>query len=370
MAKASRSPSPSTEEDPDAPIDLVAFQSSLEDSLSAARSLVSSWIPKDLDGSWDDGTSAAAGLAALESRFLSIPNRLGLGASASAVHAAEAEERKLRNQLLSHSKKHKASTDIEDPTPSTSSGLKRKATDQDDESSDDDEEESRAGAIKRKVGGLSNDVASSSSKGATPKKISTPSSSTTFNPFIPPTPPTVKPIAATSFYGSTTSASNVPNPALAGLSKNQRKKERERLKKLEAERAALEEIRREEEEGADAEVESIASSSTLAPSVTSKNSPLLKKKFVKPPFAPVDSSPSASDASPAPPSTASRLNGGEEQDGSDTEMGDVSVDLGASVNGGAGGADGEGKKKKRKKKRKSKGGEGEGVKPLLNLGTL
>lgn len=65
----SRSPSASTttSEDPDAPLDLIAFQSSLEDSLSAARSLVSSWIPKDLDHHWDDG-SAAVAVTTLESR--------------------------------------------------------------------------------------------------------------------------------------------------------------------------------------------------------------------------------------------------------------------------------------------------------------
>lgn len=68
MAK-SRSPSP-TPDDPDAPLDLVAFQTSLDDSLTAARSLVSSWLPADLDPAWDVRSTAAGGsdIASLESR--------------------------------------------------------------------------------------------------------------------------------------------------------------------------------------------------------------------------------------------------------------------------------------------------------------
>lgn len=48
--------------------DLVAFQSSLDDSVSAVRSLVDSWLPKDLDASWDAPDTNSFANATLASR--------------------------------------------------------------------------------------------------------------------------------------------------------------------------------------------------------------------------------------------------------------------------------------------------------------
>lgn len=52
---------PPADPDSEEPIDLPSLQTALDDSFSLARSLVESWIPKDLDPSWDDTSTAGAG---------------------------------------------------------------------------------------------------------------------------------------------------------------------------------------------------------------------------------------------------------------------------------------------------------------------
>ena len=318
--------------------------------------------------------------------MLAVLNRLGLGASASAHHAARAEELKLRNQLLNHSKKHKPAEEVEDPQPSNG-GVKRKAEEHDEDS--EDEEESRAGAIRSKSSASTLAIG----HGKAIQKSSTTTQSIK-NPFAP---GSVPPISASSFY-SLSAATSKPKPSnstapdLSGLTKNQRKKERERQRKLTMAEQAKQEILAEETIESSGTIESPAPASPHFPGKTKKK----EKRIPKPPFAPAESSPgtSANEASPAPPtregststvhgkkdkplfnpaSSPSKLDRVEGVVDGDLELEEASAEVqGApsspvkSDNGS--GVDGEGKKNKKKKRRKSKaGGETEGAKPLLNL---
>lgn len=169
--------------------------------------------------------------------------RLGLGASASAYHVRQAEERKLKNQLLSHAKKHGKQDEESRLFAPKVSPSKRAALD---DATDSDDEESRAGSIKKKKAPApDNGATSSEASTSTPKKAAS-----LFNPPTPaaaspsPAKTGLKPVVGASFYGN---ASSNGASALAGLSKNQRKKERERLRKLETQRAKEDESRREAE---------------------------------------------------------------------------------------------------------------------------
>lgn len=72
MAATSRrakkdSPAPS-DADSDESFDIVAFQATLDDSIQAAKRMVASWEPKDLDSNWDADSKRAqpdGGLTAL-----------------------------------------------------------------------------------------------------------------------------------------------------------------------------------------------------------------------------------------------------------------------------------------------------------------
>lgn len=65
--KKASSPSP----DADEPLDIFAFQASLDESYAAAQTLVDTWVPSNFDPSWDDDANKAqkgGGLALLESQ--------------------------------------------------------------------------------------------------------------------------------------------------------------------------------------------------------------------------------------------------------------------------------------------------------------
>ncbi|KAK4056691.1 Golgi-to-ER vesicle coat component [Microbotryomycetes sp. JL221] len=215
--------------------DLVKFQAQIDESIAKTMSLVDSWTPKNVAATWNKASqngagSASSSLSALENS--ARPPRLGLGASASAYHAQQAEDRKLRNQLLGHARRHKSAED-EVPTNSLSGNKPTDGSAQGHDSSDD-EEESRARSIKSK------------------RPITEPFSSTSATRTIGKGPdreparglqPSLKTISPASFYGQPSNGAAHQQP----LTKNQRKKERERMKKLVLQEAKLAEIRKEEQ---------------------------------------------------------------------------------------------------------------------------
>ncbi|KAK4054493.1 hypothetical protein OIV83_000987 [Microbotryomycetes sp. JL201] len=212
------------------PFDVVKFQAQLEDRLASARALVDSWVPTDLDPAWkesDKKLAPSVALAALESR--ARPPRLGLGASVSAYHVQQAEDRKLRNQLLGHARKHKAlNEDNATPQPDKANALASGEADS------EEDEDSRTRSIK------------STKKAATP--------------FVGDRIQSINlKIASVNGMSSARDGGAGPSNATASkgdhdkpLTKNQRKKERERLKKLASQEAKLAEIQREENGAFDA----------------------------------------------------------------------------------------------------------------------
>lgn len=55
--------------------DVLAYQTALDDSVNAARSLVESWIPKGLDASWDAPGSSAEQFTAVSLASKARPPR-------------------------------------------------------------------------------------------------------------------------------------------------------------------------------------------------------------------------------------------------------------------------------------------------------
>lgn len=261
-----------------------------------------------------------------------ISFRLGLGASVTEYHAREAENRKLRNQLLSHSKKHAARDEQQGTSNSVQSALKRKANSDEEES--DDQEDSRAGSFHKKKARSAVPVQHQS----TPQRSTATSTSTLFNPPTPsapsPSPSPVKKapqaVAGASFYGNATATTS--NMSL--LSKNQRKKERDRLKRQELQRLKEEESRREAED----EARALLGSDDVVEDSTS-----VLDKLKRP-----------------------DLNG-EDQDASD-EYREVNMEMSSPVRGDSQGSPGEGRKKKKRRRSKQKeNGDPPVQQPLLNL---
>ncbi|KAI5480836.1 hypothetical protein MNV49_007248 [Pseudohyphozyma bogoriensis] len=323
--------------------DVAAFQAQLDDSVSSVKALVQSWIPTDLDSSWD-APSSSSNVNVLNQR--ARPARMGLGANPSAIHKQQAEDKKLRDQLLRSTKAGASAAATADDKLVNGKG---KATEADDNS---DEEESRAGAIK---------------KTAAP------------NPFRDP-PATVLPSILAPSKSATPSAQ--PSPSASDdkpMSKNKRKKLREREKEESSKKARLDAVRAEEAAARKGGLVNYSSSDAegdvemaSTPDVEEKDEPApssspkkLPRSLVQVPFAPLTSS---SEGEEAPAKKAQS----DDEEGSGDEEGESSTKAsplaGGQANGGAGG---EGKKKKRRKKKTKKGkgaGDTEPV-PVLNLGT-
>lgn len=211
-------------------------------------------------------------------------DRLGLGAVPSAVHAQSAADAKLKSQLLNTNKRAAAKAEESEGNALASgskgiNGLNGHTNGNGKSAESSDEEESRAGAISQSkkralVNGSGMDPFSSSSKVSkkkskkngiqenghsvtTPKRqaspIAPPSSSPSVKMETSPVPVSHE-ISAKSFYGSTSTNPNASssNPAIPSSpppikpTKNQRKKERERIKAENLRMARLAELEGEE----------------------------------------------------------------------------------------------------------------------------
>ncbi|BGP16336.1 hypothetical protein JCM10213_004877 [Rhodosporidiobolus nylandii] len=344
--RTSRSPSP---------FNPLAFQASLDDSIRDARALVEGWLPAGLGGEWDapgGSVSAAQGVQSLKDRAR-LP-RLGLGASPAALHQQQAEDRALAKQLGINKARalgDEGSTVRATSTPGT--GVEG-AMDEDEEEESEDEEESRAKAVLSKARMAPNNPfmlpSSSATTNGAGKKGKKAAKSSLSAPASPPSagkplfnaPSPAKPSASSSstpapaakakngaltanaFYSPSPSTSA---PSLEGLTKNQRKKLRDKQKAESAKRAREEESQREAQAEAGREGEAAEQ--------------------------------------PEPAAKKARL---EEAEGGDAEMHDAPSAPVSPAKSAAGG-EGEGEKKKKKKKRKSKGGaQASGEEPVLNLG--
>ncbi|KAM0791342.1 hypothetical protein ACM66B_005810 [Microbotryomycetes sp. NB124-2] len=219
---------PGFDHEEDEPFDVVKFQAEMDGRLASARALVDSWVPTNLDSAWKEAernlASSVSSLAALESQ--SRPPRLGLGASVSAYHVQQAEDRKLRNQLLGHARKHKP----RDEGDATSSTLKTNGS-ADTGADSEEDEDSRTRAIKAVKKADDPFVLNGNKQAATKLK-----------------PAVVAPIVSAAARTRPSHAEVSGNGGKSGqLTKNQRKKERERVRKLAAQEAKLAEIRKEEQ---------------------------------------------------------------------------------------------------------------------------
>lgn len=287
--------------------------------------------------------------------------RLGFGASASEYHAKEAENRKLRNQLLAHSKKH-AARDGEGTSNGMTLDLKRKSNDLDEE----DDEDSRAGSFKKKARAAEPSL-------MTPQKAT--ALATASNLFNPPTPSAISPsgspikkspkaVAGASFYGAAPVASTSTN--MSGLSKNQRKKERERIKRQEAQRLKEEESRREAEADARALLGSDDAVDNALDSLRDRNQVVVRGGEVSEDDSAGDAEDtarlllgSAVEKAPSAPRSLTSGHDGDDDgnanvDASDPPKGDVS-------------ASPDSKKKKKRRRKHKENGEQTASKPLLNL---
>ncbi|GAA5858147.1 hypothetical protein JCM1840_001060 [Sporobolomyces johnsonii] len=380
--RASRSPSPD--------FDPTAFQASLDESVSAVRALVDTWIPKDFAGGFASTSNGATGAAALQSlKEKARPPRLGLGAKPAALHKQQAEDRKMRDRLLGRGKK--TALGDEGTVVKAISG----AAGQDEASESEDEEDSRSRAVgkgKVKSNGLlpsttnapnnpfvlKKSTTSAGPSSATPQKSSAQPLFNSPSPTKPsPAPSTAasssKPtkaapaIAPVSFYTAIPSSST--DTLTPALSKNQRKKLRKQERELELKQQREAESRKEEElERKRAREDAGEADDQDGEPTSASPSPKKARLGPKPPFAPVDSPASMSvDGEEGPASPSPR--DAEDEDGADEDDGPGVGKLpatngseGAVQAGGAAAA----QKKKKKKKRKSKGGEGAPA-PLLNL---
>ncbi|GAA5965129.1 hypothetical protein JCM21900_003659 [Sporobolomyces salmonicolor] len=372
--RASRSPSPD--------FDPTAFQASLDESVSAARALVDTWIPKDFAGSFSSISNGATGAAAVQSlKEKARPPRLGLGAKPAALHKQQAEDRKMRDRLLGRGKKA-ALGDEGSVVKAVSGALK-----QDEASGSEDEEDSRSRAVgkgKAKSNGLlpsttnapnnpfvlKKTTTSAGPLSATPQKASAQPLFNSPSPIkLSPAPSTAasssKPtkaapaIAPVSFYTAIPSSStNTPPPT---LSKNQRKKLRKQERELELKQQREAESRKEEELERKRAREDAGEADDQDGEPT-RASPSLKKARLgpTPPFTRVDSP--ASMSNPPSPRDAEDEADADEDEGPGVGKPATNGAEGAAQVGGAAAA----QKKKKKKKRKSKGGEGASA-PLLNL---
>ncbi|GAA5875668.1 hypothetical protein JCM3774_002576 [Rhodotorula dairenensis] len=283
-ASSSRAPADGDGDSDSDEFDPVSFQAELDASVNSSRSLVQSWLPSDLGNEWDDAFSAQKGAAGLQGlKDAMRPARLGLGAQPAAAHKQLAEDRKIKNRLLG---KNRQSFGDEGANVKSQNGMMRTSHDDRDDDHDDDEEESRAGAI-----GKSRNK-SKAAVSAGPKKdyinpfllpkatLSDPAKSDVhvaanaggkalFHELSPARKPAPDPlwstssqqtastrkaplVAAAAFYDSGAAAGPDAAPLEAGasgaqLTKNQRKKERQREKLAALKRQREDESRQEEE---------------------------------------------------------------------------------------------------------------------------
>ncbi|TNY19448.1 hypothetical protein DMC30DRAFT_303619 [Rhodotorula diobovata] len=255
--------------------DPVSFQAALDDSVSQARDLVSSWLPANLGKEWDNAFSSKTGQDGLQGlKDRARPPRLGLGAQPASLHKQLAEDRKIAARLLRGRPTSIGDEGANVRVRDDKEGAERGASSE--EEDDDDDEESRSRAVGKKArsgagSGYANPFVMPNGKG-TPVKAGKAGAKAGAPPlFNDPSPAKPSPSssapstsasglmapikASSSFYSGATSATAngttaaAGAPALQGLTKNQRKKERERLRRDEERR------RREEESRAEAEAE-------------------------------------------------------------------------------------------------------------------
>ncbi|GAA6034145.1 hypothetical protein JCM8097_000718 [Rhodosporidiobolus ruineniae] len=386
------SSSPPVDEDED--FNPVHFQANLDDALASARSLVEGWIPQGLGPEWGSsgaGQTAQQGVQALKDRAR-LP-RLGLGASPAAVHQQRAEDRKLAKQLGVALPSSSTYGSTSTPAATSKAGTGAEGDVEADEESSEDEEESRTRAVgkgkTKAVNGFNGAMANGKGKGAawkaakqapnnpfvlhgtsssstsTPAKATSTSASASpsattngtsskplFNAPSPSKPSASSSSSAPPAAASSSSASvakpglsssafyspTIDKPDLCTLSKNQRKKLREKEAKLALKRQAEEESRAEHEG---------ALSGTGAKRART-DEPAREE---------------ADQEMGEPEGEAPEADGEPTEGSASPEKGDA-----AGAEGGEAGA----AKKRKKKKRKSKGGAngaGEGAgEPLLNLG--
>lgn len=338
---------------------------------------------------------------------LLIWNRLGLGANITKYHIQQAEDLKLKNKLLSTSngigKKRLREDELILPIASTSSS--KLGND-----SDDDDRESKSKSFnkvtidpfhnnnltlsknnkKLKNNNNKNNLTfisplpSTSNSNPSLSNPETPTKSSPANSISMPTPPGIKikkVITPISFYGTlpNSTTSTASTSTMSGLSKNQRKKERDRERKQAAKRSIMEESRADfllsnsngngknrnssSEEDEDVEEAEESISSILPSPVVLKDN--FRKRLVKPPFAPIDSSSGGEDSVKVNHSNIEIEKVKKDEDDSDVEDNVTALTNGNGNTVMNGEVTGKKKQKRRKKKKKSIGGEGNTS--LLNL---
>ncbi|SGY20545.1 BQ5605_C016g08089 [Microbotryum silenes-dioicae] len=260
-----------SEPEPEPEPDLISFQLDLDESLAFAQALVRSWVPSKVDTEWaittneEKGTSFNSLGHQLTTNRSNRSGRLGLGASANLLNQQQAQDQKLRNQLLRHVGTHSQPQDDVDEKGTMGNRSAVVTNDEDGE----EEEDSRSAAIRSRD--LRSSKVSDRSTRTTDKKIvqtttvSSPSTSTTIKPFLTSGASVeTSPIPSTSFYDNHTTSLNVaststlttsttaksapPDGNGAKLTKNQRKKERDREKARLLKLQAMRDSQRAEEE--------------------------------------------------------------------------------------------------------------------------
>ncbi|GAA5975926.1 hypothetical protein JCM11641_002840 [Rhodosporidiobolus odoratus] len=360
----SRSPSP----DDYSPIQ---FQASLDDGLAQAKQLVQGWIPTDLGAGWDtasSGASTAQGVQGLKDRMRAP--RLGLGASASALHQQQAEDRKLVKQLGPN--RTRAVGD-EGANVKLANGDEGALENEEDS---EDEEESRSKALGKGGKGkakmspinpfLLNGTSSAGKKLQAPIGVSSTAWSST-----PSAPPSASTSSSTliSDPSAASTPSSAPSTAVSDpsnqplLTKNQRKKLREQQKK--------EASKREREEASQREAEAEIEGGRAAKRVRTDDEGPPKEDRMDIEAGEVSPVPSVSTSitttlvGSAPPSVTPSPTKISFDSQAEEGAGGVAAQSTAAGQGGEG-------KKKKKKKRRSKGGAqgAEGEEPLLKLGPM
>lgn len=288
-------------------------------------------------------------------------HRLGLGASATALHMQQAEEAKLRQRLsLPQGKKRAFEGEDRTAGPSVEKGQ-----------DSDDDEESRSKVISRKVriqpALLSGKKLGSLAFGKQPLFNPTPSPSK----LDPSAPLETTSAAPKSKKGAASPLSNgsTSTPSSLLLTKNQRRKVKDKEKIASMKRAKMQEMRAEEKATAPGEGDDHSNEDDTDEPLPTPISPI-RRKPVKPPFAPLHSPSIMSSGDDLAEGKASPAGGGQddEVDSDDDMEGNTTVEpipVGTAL-GGAATATGEGGKKKKRRRPKKSASAGEKP-PLLNL---
>ena len=359
---------------------LIQFQAELDDSVTAVRSLVHSWIPTTLGKEWDNpATNISSAYKSRPSRYvppappgrsgpswrgLTFPRgalaefefvvvrRLGLGANAGEREKQDAADRKLREQLMGK-QALKPSKAHHEPAPSADA--------QEDAHSDTDDEESRTRSVKPKHQPIkAKHLIPAKLAGAGPSSKPPAASALASAPASP----------ASATATATLPSSLVPDgsgaaDAASKASKNKRKKEREKERLALAKRQKMAESHAEDlaaraaalAEASPAPSDAVSStlrSPTLSLSAMDAASPALASPVMASTPVPV-----------ARPAHTAAARAEEEEDGSDDEV-DEGGDVSTTSAGGAVLA-GDKKKKKRRQKKKKAPAEEQHNKPVLDL---